>query len=1190
MKKNIIYSVLMTVCCHLAQAQNGGEWKVKSSLTTNGTLIGARFAPVGFSINGKGYYGTGSIYNQNDKFKDFWSYDPITDRWTQIADFGGTARSSCFAFALNGNGYVGGGKTDNGCSDEMFVYYPSSNSWGSYGLVPKALTSATGRAGAFATAIQEAGSAYIGGGGDTEFNAGLVANYYKDFWEFKPSRYDVWRRLPDMPNVNKDAAIVGKQFIPYPGFLAQQLYVFCGDEKDQSYTNKIWKYQGTSTQNGVWDVLSTSYPGGNILRPVAFKSNDDNYYVGSGLINVNNLNYSATNNFYKFNPTSQTFCEVANLPEARFASTGFAISNNNGNKGYVLGGLSGNPISSYTTQNSNFEYSPLAITTTSVSAITTCTSLNLNFTADCSYSGNITAELVTVSGSTVTTVSGVLGSATAGSAAIITLNFNSTIKPGFYRVRLKATTCASLVSSPSSFVLTITNATTNLPPASISLFGNVCSGRFIPASITSSLGINYAWTVSGGASLVSSATRFAIITGISNTTFSIRVGRLSTLCGISDIISTSGLGMLTSNTPSLSGPSQFCTNQTVVYSGGNSGHANGGYYQISKIGVGTLSQFSANQANFISSVAGVVTLNCSFVSACPSNATTPLIATIINTIPTNLSILGSNSLCANTQNVYTIPMIPNATYVWSVTGAASIIATSSNNCTLAGLGAGSFLLSVRISNFCGTITNTLAGISRGVLAIPTIIGLNTICTNSIITYSVATQTGANYLWNVSNNATIVGGNTSNVVSILVLNGTNATLSVQLRNECATVNGTYMINVFEKPVNPVINGCSDIILGNNCAFNASSSSIVNGYTWILGSSSISSNSLSGQNINITGNTNGIYQVYLKSNTAFCESNVVSVVGIVYNNVTLCGEVFYSNTSIFRAKQFSNSNFIINEFFFLTPFLDFGNVQNTTLDLQGQNAVLDGSYYWYFSGNLYIKNGTLTLKPGTRIRISSDSNFPNLFFTAGSSFISNGATIMGSNCVNVNLQTANISIASGALASITGTTFNGGADKFGSLIKATSSQITTPFVVQTSTFTNTNGISFYNEGMGNGVPQDYKILNNNFNHNKFSAAIYISTQAYNTVSGIEIKGNTIKNLGGPGVEIPGISYGLPVNTDFRCNLFTNCTRGIFVDADASRLKVQGSQSVATGNKFVGNAWDVYCSSITPNTTLIGYYLGA
>lgn len=137
MKNNIIYFVLITVCCHLAEAQNGGEWKVKSSLTTNSTLIGARFAPVGFSINGKGYYGTGSIYNQNDKFKDFWSYDPITDRWTQIADFGGTARSSCFAFALNGNGYVGGGKTDNGCSDEMFVYYPSSNSWGSYGLVPK---------------------------------------------------------------------------------------------------------------------------------------------------------------------------------------------------------------------------------------------------------------------------------------------------------------------------------------------------------------------------------------------------------------------------------------------------------------------------------------------------------------------------------------------------------------------------------------------------------------------------------------------------------------------------------------------------------------------------------------------------------------------------------------------------------------------------------------------------------------------------------------------------------------------------------------------------------------------------------------------------------------------------------------------------------------------------------------------
>jgi N-acetylneuraminic acid mutarotase len=156
MKKTIIIlAVTLFYVANSAFAQNA-SWAIKSSLTTNSTLIGARFAPVGFGINGKGYYGTGSANeNSNTRFNDFWRYDPITDRWTQVANKAGSAVSSAFAFALNGIGYVGGGMINtNTVTNDFYSYSPGSNSWFLYGTVPNVPGSTVlGRAGAMACVV-----------------------------------------------------------------------------------------------------------------------------------------------------------------------------------------------------------------------------------------------------------------------------------------------------------------------------------------------------------------------------------------------------------------------------------------------------------------------------------------------------------------------------------------------------------------------------------------------------------------------------------------------------------------------------------------------------------------------------------------------------------------------------------------------------------------------------------------------------------------------------------------------------------------------------------------------------------------------------------------------------------------------------------------------------------------------------
>jgi len=69
----------------------------------------ARREAVAFAANGKGYVGTG-VDDDDNRFADFYEYDPSNDTWTKVAnDFAGGARQGAVAFSINGIGYVGTG-------------------------------------------------------------------------------------------------------------------------------------------------------------------------------------------------------------------------------------------------------------------------------------------------------------------------------------------------------------------------------------------------------------------------------------------------------------------------------------------------------------------------------------------------------------------------------------------------------------------------------------------------------------------------------------------------------------------------------------------------------------------------------------------------------------------------------------------------------------------------------------------------------------------------------------------------------------------------------------------------------------------------------------------------------------------------------------------------------------------------
>ena len=135
----------------------------------------SRRGAVGFSINGKGYVGTGrgeSFYN------DFWEYDPFYDEWTRKADAGGGTVYGV-GFSIGDKGYIGTGITRYGDRHDIFWEYDSINdTWD----VKQSLDT-IGRSSAVGFSIGDRG--YIGTGEDV---------YYKpnnNFLEYIPTQQEI---------------------------------------------------------------------------------------------------------------------------------------------------------------------------------------------------------------------------------------------------------------------------------------------------------------------------------------------------------------------------------------------------------------------------------------------------------------------------------------------------------------------------------------------------------------------------------------------------------------------------------------------------------------------------------------------------------------------------------------------------------------------------------------------------------------------------------------------------------------------------------------------------------------------------------------------------------------------------------------------------------------------------------------
>ena len=171
---------------------------------------------VGFSIGNYGYVGTGWDGDETD-LRDFWRYNPGTDRWDSIAPLPATARvrRGAVSFTLNVGGkdygYVGGGYYNNEREHnhllDFWRFDPEGTTIGENGeTLHGSWTEVHGyggnkRAGAVAFVIEN--KAYICTGTSSDGPNAIGGGNVTDFWMFDPEN-DSWTKKRSIADVNID--------------------------------------------------------------------------------------------------------------------------------------------------------------------------------------------------------------------------------------------------------------------------------------------------------------------------------------------------------------------------------------------------------------------------------------------------------------------------------------------------------------------------------------------------------------------------------------------------------------------------------------------------------------------------------------------------------------------------------------------------------------------------------------------------------------------------------------------------------------------------------------------------------------------------------------------------------------------------------------------------------------------------
>lgn len=259
----------------------------------------ARHRCTGFSVGNKGYIGGGHINSGISVYhEDYWQYDPDSDTWTQIADFGGGKRYHSTAFSIGEFAYVGCGEDDNDTyHNDFYRYVPQYNIWQPIASLP-----GNPRRGATSFVIDEMG--YVGTG-QSDFG------YEEDFYRYDPA-LNQWFAISDFLGEARSSAVG-----------------FSNNGRGYVGTGHIW---GDDTKDFFeYEPLTDTWTQKSDVGPI-FRQDatgfvlDGKGYIGTGNDVTGDINYK---DFWEYDFQSDTWTQIGDFcGQGRRYMVSFVIGQN----------------------------------------------------------------------------------------------------------------------------------------------------------------------------------------------------------------------------------------------------------------------------------------------------------------------------------------------------------------------------------------------------------------------------------------------------------------------------------------------------------------------------------------------------------------------------------------------------------------------------------------------------------------------------------------------------------------------------------------------------------------------------------------------------------------------------------------------------------------------------------------------
>lgn len=253
----------------------------------------------GFGLNGVGYSVTGSI-NEIPSSR-FYSYDPITDVWTQEDDFPGPARGFAIGDTWDGKAYLGFGVSATGSYlNDLWVFDPADNSWTELASCP-----CDGRT--HPAFIANQGKVFVGMGGSQTGNR-------NDWWEYDMAT-DSWSQKPDFPDLPRHH--------PYQFAIGDYVYTGLGHGNNTSQGVQIFdEWYRYDPQTETWDQMAT-LPSEGRVAGTQFSYGGKGYVLsGDG----DDHNVMPFGEFWEYDPVEDKWNGMPPHPgSSRWAPTSFVL-------------------------------------------------------------------------------------------------------------------------------------------------------------------------------------------------------------------------------------------------------------------------------------------------------------------------------------------------------------------------------------------------------------------------------------------------------------------------------------------------------------------------------------------------------------------------------------------------------------------------------------------------------------------------------------------------------------------------------------------------------------------------------------------------------------------------------------------------------------------------------------------------